>query len=65
MPKTNPADTDLISMREAMSRYHVSRDTIRRRIADGSITAYRLGPKLIRIDRAEADALLRRIRKAG
>lgn len=35
--------------------------TIRRRIADGSLTAYRLGPRLIRVDLDELDALLTRI----
>jgi excisionase family DNA binding protein len=49
------ADAELISIKEVTARYHISRDTIRRRIADGSITAYRQGPKLIRIDRAEME----------
>lgn len=38
---------------------HVSSKTIRRRIADGSLTGYRLGPRLIRIDLDELDALMR------
>jgi excisionase family DNA binding protein len=35
--------------------------TIRRRIADGSITGYRLGPRSIRVDLNELDAMLRPI----
>lgn len=35
--------------------------TIRRRIADGSIAGYRLGPRLIRVDLDELDASLRLI----
>lgn len=32
--------------------------TLRRRVADGSLTAYRMGPRLIRVDLNELDALL-------
>jgi len=39
--------------------------TIRRRIADGSLTGYRLGPRLVRIDLNELDALLTPIPTAG
>jgi excisionase family DNA binding protein len=53
-------DAELISIREAMERYHISRDTISRRIADGSITAYRLGPRTIRIDRGQTERTLLR-----
>ncbi len=35
--------------------------TIRRRIADGSLTGYRMGPRLIRVDLAELDAMFRPI----
>jgi len=44
---------------------HVSSKTIRRRIADGSLTGYRMGPRLIRIDLDELDALMRPIPTAG
>ena len=46
---------------EAAGRLGVSQRTIRRRIADGHLTAYRLGPRLIRLDAIEVDAILRRI----
>lgn len=32
--------------------------TLRRRIADGSLTGYRLGPRVIRVDLNEIDQLL-------
>lgn len=35
--------------------------TIRRRIADGSLPAYRLGPRLLRVDLDELEAALRRV----
>ena len=39
-----------ISMVEAAETYGVSIRTIRRYIADGRITAYRVGPRVIRLD---------------
>lgn len=45
---TLPAPS-LISITQASERAGVSRDTIRRRIADGSLPAVRLGPRLIRL----------------
>lgn len=32
--------------------------TLRRRIADGSLTGYRMGPRIIRVDLNEVDTLL-------
>lgn len=49
----------------AARRHHVSTRTIRRRIADGRIPAYRSGPKLVRLDPREVDALLRPIPHGG
>ncbi|MCA1711651.1 MAG: excisionase family DNA-binding protein [Actinobacteria bacterium] len=46
---------------EAALRLGVSARTIRRRIADGHLRAYRFGPRLIRLDAGEVDAVLRRI----
>ena len=46
---------------EAAARMGVNPRTIRRRIADGHLTAYRLGPRLIRLEISEVDAILRRI----
>ena len=49
----------------AAARCLVSSKTIRRRIAEGQLTAYRFGPQLIRLDPAEVDGLLRRIPTTG
>lgn len=43
----------------------VSTRTIRRRIADGSLTGYRLGKRLIRVDLNELDRILRPIPTTG
>ncbi len=42
----------------AASYAGVSQKTIRRRIADGSLNGYRIGPRLIRVDLDELDRLL-------
>ncbi|GAB3758810.1 hypothetical protein GCM10027599_26710 [Yimella radicis] len=39
----------------------VSTKTIRRRIASGDLTGYRMGPRLLRVDLDELDALLKPI----
>jgi excisionase family DNA binding protein len=44
---------------------HCSIKTLRRRISDGSLTGYRMGPRLIRVDLNELDTLLRPIPTAG
>ena len=54
-----------LTIAEAAERIRVNPKTIRRRIADGSLTGYRVGPRLIRLDPAEVDALLRPIPTAG
>lgn len=41
-----------VSARQVAESYNVSVRTVHRRIADGSLTAYRIGPKLIRLDAA-------------
>ena len=42
-----------------------SEKTIRRRIAAGQLTGYRMGPRLLRVDLDEVDALLRPIPTAA
>jgi excisionase family DNA binding protein len=54
-----------IAIAAAAKRDGVSTKTIRRYIAAGLLTAYRVGPRLIRVDLAEVDALLHRIPTAG
>jgi excisionase family DNA binding protein len=43
----------LVPLTEAARLYDVSPRTIRRRISDGTVTGYRIGPRLIRVDMAE------------
>lgn len=50
---------NLVSMRIAAEQFGVSERTIRRRIADGSLRAYRMGPRMIRIDTDQLDEVLR------
>ncbi len=47
-----------ISIPETAEKFGVSPRTIRRYIAAGRLTAYRVGPKLIRIDPDEAQEQL-------
>jgi excisionase family DNA binding protein len=48
-------------------QYGISEKTLRRYIAEGKITGYRLGPRLIRVDLDEIEQLLKPIpaAKAG
>ena len=55
----------LVSLDDAAAYAACSPKTLRRRIADGSLTGYRLGPRLLRIDLDELDALMRPIPTAG
>lgn len=49
-----------ISLQEAAAILDVSVVTVRRRIADGTLPAHRIkGSRLIRVDRADVEALLR------
>jgi excisionase family DNA binding protein len=61
---TTPA-RQLDSIGEAAAYLGVSTKTIRRWIASGDLSAYRAGPRLIRVDHAELDARLRPIPTAG
>lgn len=62
---TDPNTTTYETIAEAAARTGVSTKTIRRRIAEGQVTGYRFGPRFIRLDPAEVDALLRPIPTAG
>lgn len=52
------------SLQDEAERIGVHPRTLRRRIAEGKLTAYRVG-HLIRLDPREVDALLRPIPTAG
>jgi excisionase family DNA binding protein len=46
----------MVSIAAAADHYGVSRQTVRRWIASGKITAYRVDPRLIRVDLEEIEA---------
>lgn len=48
----------LATLSDAADYARVNPRTLRRRIADGSLTGYRMGPRLVRVDLNELDALL-------
>ena len=51
----------LASLAEAANYAAVNPRTIRRRVADGTLTGYRMGPRLLRIDLNELDDFIRPI----
>ncbi len=53
------------SIAEAADLVGASTKTIRRRIADGTLTGYRMGPRLIRVDLSEIERVLAPIPTAG
>lgn len=55
----------LVAIRDAADYAGVCEKTIRRRISDGSLTGYRLGSRLIRVDLNELDKFMRVIPTAG
>lgn len=64
MPATK-SQRRLVSIAVAADEYGVSTKTLRRYIAAGRLTGYRMGPRLIRVDLNELDALMRPIPTAG
>lgn len=60
-----PRKHALITLAQSAARLEVNPRTVRRYIADGRLTAYRVGPRLIRLDPAEVDGLLAVIPTAG
>ena len=70
MPKVNHRETSdasahaarrLASLQVGAEYAGVHVNTLRRRIAEGAVTGYRFGPRLIRVDLDELDAMLRAI----
>ncbi len=61
----NSCKPKLGSIKKGAEVAQVSARTIRRRIADGSITGYRFGPRILRVDLNEIEALLKPIPTAG
>ena len=62
MPKL---EAGYIPVDEASAYLSVDKKTIRRMIARGELTGYRAGPRLIRVDARQLDAILRPIPTAG
>lgn len=58
---TPPQRRTLLSLDDAATYLGVTTRTLRRYIAAGRLNGYRVGPRLLRVDLAELDALLRRI----
>lgn len=58
MPKTTAPTRRLVSLSEAADYLGVTALTVRRRIADGRLTGYRIGPKVLRVDLNEVEALV-------
>lgn len=60
-PKQARSLRRFLTIEDAAERLGVNPKTIRRRIADGSLTGYRMGPRLIRVDADELDRLMQPI----
>lgn len=56
-----PQRRNLVSVQKGAEYSGLSDKTIRRYIANGQLTGYRIGRKLIRVDLDELDALLKPI----
>jgi excisionase family DNA binding protein len=54
---TTDPQLDLITIADAAERLSVSTKTVRRYIADGTLLAVRIGPRLVRIPAASLSAL--------
>jgi excisionase family DNA binding protein len=50
-----------LTLKEAAAWYGVSERTLRRRIAEGRLRAYRVGPRSIRVTAEDVEALATRI----
>ncbi len=55
----------LVTIQAAADHLDISTKTVRRYIAAGLLTAYRVGPRLLKIDVAEVDGLLHPIPTAA
>ena len=57
---THIKDRPLLTIADVAMRYGVSVSTIRRRIQDGTLKAFRVGPRSVRVDATDALAAFRR-----
>lgn len=65
MSTTAPHARRLASVAQAADYAAVSHWTIRRRINDGTLTGYRMGARIIRVDLDEVDAWMQVVPAAG
>lgn len=56
---------ELLSLTEAARYANLSVGTLRRYIADGRLPGYRVGPKLMKVDLADLDALTSPMSRRG
>jgi excisionase family DNA binding protein len=61
LSKVSEPPVQRASLAEVADTLGCSTKTVRRYIADGRLTGYRMGPRLIRVDMAEVAAMLSRI----
>lgn len=59
------ANRQWLTQEEAADYLKITPRTVRRMVSSGQLPAFRLGPRLLRIDLADVDALLRRVPTAG
>lgn len=59
--KRDPITRKDLTLAEAATFYGVSARTLRRRIAEGRLTAYRIGPRAIRVSADDLEALAKPI----
>jgi excisionase family DNA binding protein len=65
MSQSEILERRLASIEAAADYAQCGARTIRRRISDGSLTGYRFGPRLLRVDLNELDAILRPVPTVG
>jgi excisionase family DNA binding protein len=61
----DPVEPRLVSLDKAARYVDTSTRTIRRAIAEGRLSGYRFGPRLLRVDLNEVDAILGRVPTIG
>lgn len=60
MPRSEPTTTPrMLEMRAVAEQLNVSEKSVRRWIASGRLKSYRVGPRLIRVDAASVEALMK------
>jgi excisionase family DNA binding protein len=58
---TTPQRHSLVSCAQAAAYADVSTKTVRRWISGGRLTGYRVGPRLVKVDLADLDKMIKRV----